>query len=457
MDSRPMKPAHKHKFSAVILAAGKGTRMRSALPKVLHSLAGEPLIAHAISSFAPLGADNAVVVIAPGAKEVEKAALAERADCTFAVQDQQLGTGHAVRCALSQLEEYNGTVLILYGDTPLVTPETIAALLEEKISHKATIALLGMKPADPTGYGRLVMNGDSLVERIVEQKDATAEEKKIQWVWSGMMAVNAEFLRATLATLAPSPVTGEYYLTSLVAIASAQKLKTVMTSISTEEAMGINDRTQLAEAEAVMQNRLRQSAMENGATLIDPQTVYFSRDTKIGQDVVIYPQVVFGKKVSVADNVQIRSFSHIEGASIEKGAIIGPFARLRPGAVIGEEAHVGNFVELKNTKLGKGAKANHLSYVGDSDVGEGANIGAGTITCNYDGINKFKTTIGAGAFIGSNASLVAPVTIGAGAIVGAGSVITENVPDDALSVTRAQQVTREGKARDIRQKKQKKN
>ena len=452
-----MNPAHKHNFSAVILAAGKGTRMRSQLPKVLHPLAGEPLIAHALASLSPLGADNAVVVLAPGAQDVEKAALAERADCNFAIQDQQLGTGHAVRCALSQLEEYNGTVLILYGDTPLVTPETIATLLDEKMAHKATIALLGMKPTDPTGYGRLVMGKEPFVDRIVEQKDATAEEKKIPWVWSGMMAVDAPFLRSTLATLAPSTITGEYYLTALVAIATAQKLKSVMTPISVEEAMGINDRTQLAEAEAVIQQRLRQRAMENGATLIDPKTVYFRRDTKIGQDVTIYPHVVFGKGVAVADNVEIRSFSHIEGAKIEKGAVIGPFARLRPGAAIGQDAHVGNFVEIKNSTLAKGAKANHLSYVGDSEVGEGANIGAGTITCNYDGINKFKTVIGAGAFIGSNASLVAPVSIGAGGIVGAGSVITEDVPDNALAVTRAPQVTREGKAAEIRQKKQKKS
>jgi len=450
-----MTQANKHKFSAVVLAAGKGTRMRSRLSKVLHTIAGEPLVAHALHSIAPLAAEHVVVVTASDAQGVEKAARAARPDCSFAIQAEQLGTGHAVRCGLEPIAQFDGTVLILYGDTPLVLPETITRLLDEKAKHDATIALLGMKPEDPTGYGRLVMKAEPFVERIVEQKDATDEERKINWVWSGMMAVDATFLRKTLATLKPSPVTGEYYLTALIEIAAQQQLKTVMTSIDVEEAMGINDRIQLSEAEAIIQDRLRNHAMRAGATLVDPKSVFFSRDTVIGQDVIIYPHVVFGKNVTVEDNVEIRSFSHIEGASIASGSTIGPFARLRPGTVVEEQGHVGNFVELKNTRLGKGAKANHLSYVGDSDVGEGANIGAGTITCNYDGINKFKTTIGKNAFIGSNASLVAPVTIGDGGIVGAGSVITQDVAADALAVTRAQQVNIEGKAAQIRLRKKK--
>lgn len=429
--------------------------MRSRISKVLHPIAGEPLIAHALHSLAPLAAEHVVVVTATEGEQVQKAATAARAGCAFAIQGEQLGTGHAVRCGLEPIANYEGTVLILYGDTPLVRPDTITRLLEEKARHGATIALLGMQPEDPKGYGRLVSGGGELIKAIVEEKDATDEERKIKWVWSGMMAADAAFLRKTLATLKPSSVTGEYYLTALVAIAAQQGLKTIITPIDVEEAMGINDRMQLAQAEAVFQRRLREEVMKNGATLVDPSTVYFSRDTVIGQDVIIYPHVVFGKKVNIADGVEIRSFSHLEGASVETGAIIGPFARLRPGSVVEEQGHVGNFVELKNTRLGKGAKANHLSYVGDSDVGEGANIGAGTITCNYDGINKYKTTIGKNAFIGSNTALVAPVTIGDGGIVGAGSVITQDVPADALAVARPEQVNKAGKAAEIRQRKKK--
>jgi bifunctional UDP-N-acetylglucosamine pyrophosphorylase/glucosamine-1-phosphate N-acetyltransferase len=450
-----MKPEYKHKFASIILAAGKGTRMRSHLPKVLHRLAEKPLLAHVLAAQAALSPEKTVIVLAPGMESVQDAARKEYAGAHFAIQEKQLGTGDAVRCGLDAMKGYDGTVLVLYGDTPLITTETLHGLLEQKAQHQAAIALLGMRPDDPTGYGRLIMPNTPYVERIVECKDASPEEKKSMNVWGGIMAFDAAFLREAIVKLTPSSKTGEYYLTSLVEMAAAQKLKTLMVEVCMQEVMGINDRAQLADAEAVLQNRLRARAMENGATLMDPASVYFSTDTVLGQDVMVFPNVIFGPGVSVADGVEIRSFSHIEGAKVEKNAIIGPFARLRPGAVIGENAHVGNFVEIKKSTLGKGAKANHLSYVGDSKVGAGANIGAGTITCNYDGISKYETVIGENAFIGSNSSLVAPVTIGAGAIVGAGSVITQDVEADALAIARGTQVNKPAKARQIKQQKQK--
>jgi len=412
--------------------------MRSHLPKVMHKLAGKPMIAHVLSAVETLLPEKTVVVIAPHMDSV-KAAVPK---CEFAVQTQQKGTGHAVRCGMDALNGYKGTVLVLYGDTPMITSETLSTLLTQHAEKKATISLLGMKPESPMGYGRLVMKTSPFVERIVECKDASAAEKKIPYVWAGVMAFDAAFLRAGLAKLTPSKATGEYYLTELVEMATKQKLRTVMIPVGVQEAMGINDRLQLAEAEKIIQQRLRMRAMQEGTTLIDPETVYFSADTKLGKDVTIYPHVVFGPDVTVADNVEIRSFSHLEGADIKSHAIIGPYARLRPGSVIGEGAHVGNFVELKKTTLGKGAKANHLSYVGDTQVGAGANIGAGTITCNYDGVHKYDTVIGDNAFIGSNTSLVAPVTIGKNAVVGAGSVITEDVGNGELAIARGRQVNK---------------
>ncbi|MBY0408215.1 MAG: bifunctional UDP-N-acetylglucosamine diphosphorylase/glucosamine-1-phosphate N-acetyltransferase GlmU, partial [Rickettsiales bacterium] len=358
--------------------------------------------------------------------------------------------------AMPELDSYEGIVLVLYGDTPMIGTETIAALLEKHANEKAAISLLGMQPQPPTGYGRLVMKTAPYVERIVECKDASPKEKEITWVWAGVIAFDAAFLREGLNALTPSPVTNEYYLTALIEMATAKGLKTVMQPVSVTEAMGINTRAQLAEAEAALQQQLRLRAMENGATLIDPMSVYLSPDTQLGRDVVVHPQVVFGPGVSVADNVEIRSFCHLEGATIAASAIIGPYARLRPGSVVGEGAHVGNFVELKKATLGKGAKANHLSYIGDASVGEGANIGAGTITCNYDGVNKHETIIGAHAFIGSNSALVAPVTIGEGAVVGAGSTITQNVPADSLALARSQQVSIPGRGKELKQAKRKK-
>ena len=442
-----MTTQHKHNFACLILGAGQGTRMRSALPKVMHKLAGQPLISHVLASVAPLHPEKTILVLASHMASVQAEAMKTIPACSFAIQDKQQGTGHAVQCALPQLENYEGIVLVLYGDTPLITCETINTLFIRHKSEKAAISLLGMKPNPPTGYGRLVMSREPYVERIVECKDASEEEKRIPHVWAGVIAFDAAFLRNALPKLKPSPVTQEYYLTTLIEIATAKGLRTVMLPVSVEEAMGINTRAQLAEAEAVLQKNLRIHAMEQGATLIDPASIYLSADTKLGRDVVVHPHVVFGPGVTVAEKVEIHSFSHIEGATIETGAIIGPYARLRPGSMIGEEAHIGNFVEIKKSKLGKGAKANHLSYIGDATIGEGANIGAGTITCNYDGINKYETFIGAHAFIGSNTSLVAPVTVGAGAMVGAGSTITQHVPEDALAIARAQQANIPGRAK----------
>lgn len=450
-----MEPQHKHKFAAVILAAGAGTRMRSDLPKVMHRLAGQPLISHVLSSLKPLSPEQVVVVVAPGMESVKEECTKVTPDCTFAIQDKQQGTGHAVRCALDNLKGFKGHVLVLYGDTPLLTHETLLPLLEEKASHDAAIALLAMRPDNPTGYGRLVMESTPYVERIVEERDATQDEKNIQWVWGGVMLFDADFLRTQLPVLEPSPVTNEYYLTTLVDAATTRSMRTLMVPMSVQEAMGVNDRVQLSEAEKIIQKRLRRNALEGGATMIDPDSVYFSMDTKLGRDVVIEPNVFFGPGVSVADHVQIRANSHIEGARIEKNTVIGPFARIRPGTVIGERARVGNFVELKKTRMGNDAMINHLSYVGDAELGVGVNIGAGTITCNYDSIQKHQTVIGDYTFIGSNTSLVAPVVIGEEVVVGAGSVITDNVENDALAIARVGQVNVPGKGKEIKRRKRK--
>jgi bifunctional UDP-N-acetylglucosamine pyrophosphorylase/glucosamine-1-phosphate N-acetyltransferase len=450
-----MTSDHKHKLTALILAAGNGTRMKSTLPKVMHQIAGKPMVGHVLTAMEALSPERTAVVVAPHMDKVKEQIEKMAPGTTFSVQDEQLGTGHAVRCAREQFKGFKGTVLIVYGDTPLIQPQSLNALLAARETHNAAVALLAIHPDDPTGYGRLVMSQTPYVDRIVECKDANAEQKALRWVWGGVIAFDAEFLYDSLETLQPSPVTKEYYLTALIETANERGLKVVMQPMDTEESMGVNNRVQLAEAEAVIQRRLRKRFMEQGVTLLSPDTVYFNYDTQIGRDVIIQPNVFFGAGAVIGDNVEIRAFSHIEGTRIDNNATIGPFARLRPGSTVGEGAHVGNFVELKKTTLAKGAKANHLSYIGDATVGEGANIGAGTITCNYDGINKYNTTIGKNAFIGSNSSLVAPVKIGEGAIVGASSVITRDVEDNALALTRPQQVNMPGKAIELRQRKQK--
>jgi len=437
--------------AAIILAAGKGTRMKSHLPKVLHPIAGRPMIGHVLASLAPLGCAPIVVVVGPGMEAVSKAVAPNRT----ALQAEQLGTGHAALAAKAALGQREGDVLILYGDTPFISTETFEALLaRRRAEDRPAAVVLGMRPGDPTGYGRLLVDGKGQLEAIVEHRDATAEERRIGLCNSGVMAVEGALLWDLLGEVGNDNAKGEYYLTDIVALARRRGRLAAAIEAPAEELVGINSRAELAAAEALLQDRLRARAMEGGATLIDPASVWLSFDTRLGCDVVIGPHVVFGPGVEVADGVVIRSFCDLEGARIEAGAEIGPFARLRPGSIIGPKAKVGNFVETKNTTLAAGAKANHLTYLGDTRVGEKTNVGAGTITCNYDGFGKYRTEIGAGAFIGSNSALVAPVTVGDGAIIAAGSVITQDVAADALAVGRGRQVEKSGWARLFREKKQ---
>ncbi|HVH82490.1 MAG TPA: bifunctional UDP-N-acetylglucosamine diphosphorylase/glucosamine-1-phosphate N-acetyltransferase GlmU, partial [Stellaceae bacterium] len=420
-------------FAAIVLAAGEGTRMRSALPKVMHEIAGRPMITHVLAALEPLRAAETVVVLGFGADKVAKIV----APAKTAIQDPPRGTGDGVRAARSVLEgalARVSDVLVLFGDAPMLQTETIVRLLQGRRESGAAVAVAGMRPADPGPYGRLVLAADGGVERIVEAKDASHGELAIRLCNGGIMAVAAEHLFDLIDRLEDSNAKREFYLTDIVEIARRRGLASVCVELPAVEVLGVNTRAELAEAEALMQDRLRQRAMAAGATLVAPETVFFSADTKLGCDVVVEPNVVFGPGVSIADNVRIRAFSHLDGATIAEGAIVGPYARLRPGAILERDVHVGNFVEVKATRLGVGVKANHLTYLGDSDVGAGANIGAGTITCNYDGFNKHRTVIGANAFIGSDTALVAPVTIGDGAYVATGSVITADVPADALSI-----------------------
>lgn len=424
--------------AAVILAAGKGTRMKSDLPKVLHQVAGLPMVGHVRRLAAALDPERVVVVVGPGMEAVA-AAVAPAEIC---VQPAQRGTADAVMAARAALAGFAGDVVVLYGDTPLLRPETVAALIAARREQGAALAVLGFCPPDPAGYGRLLTASDGSLARIVEEADADAAERAVALCNSGVMAIAGARLFEWLAEIGNRNAQGEYYLTDLVAVARRQGGRAVVvTAEDADELRGVNSRADLACAEAAMQARLRARAMAEGASLIDPQTVYFSADTVLGRDVVIGPQVVFGPGVRIGDRVEIKPFCHIEGATVAPGAIVGPFARLRPGAEIGPDAHIGNFVEIKKARVEQGAKINHLAYVGDARVGAGANVGAGTITCNYDGFGKHFTDIGPGAFIGSNTCLVAPVAVGAGAYTGSGSVITEDVPAEALALTRAPQVT----------------
>jgi len=425
----------------VILAAGQGTRMKSRLPKVMHRLAGRSMIRHVLDAAAALSPRLAVVVVAPGMDQV----AAEVAPALTAVQEPALGTAHAVAAARSHLLGAQGGVLVLFGDTPLITAETLLRLRQALAApERPGVVVLGFRPADPLAYGRLVLDSDGNLERIVEFREATAEERAIGLCNAGAMAFDAELLPHLLDGIRNDNAKGEYYLTDAVALARAMGRTVALVEGDADEVLGVNSRAELAVAEAVLQRRLRQAAMDGGATLTDPGSVQFSWDTRLGRDVVIGPNVVFGPGVEVADDVEIKAFCHLEGARIASGAVIGPFARLRPGAEIGQDAHIGNFVEIKKSSIGPGAKVNHLSYVGDAEVGAKANIGAGTITCNYDGFDKHLTRIGAGAFIGSNTALVAPVSVGDGAIIGAGSVVARDVAADALAVTRGDHVEKPG-------------
>lgn len=428
--------------AAIVLAAGKGTRMKSDLHKVLHPIAGRAMLLHLIDSVSALNPTHTVVVTGAGREQVEAAVA--RLGIATALQAEQLGTGHAVAQAEHALAWFEGDVLILYGDVPLVSTATMRAMLDRlnEADAPATV-VLGFRPENAGAYGRIIAHG-GVIEKMVEYKDATDAERAVDLCNSGLMAVRSVDLFALLARVGNDNAAGEYYLPDIVMLAASDGRTSAVIETSAGEVAGVNSRAELAAVEADWQAQRRTRAMADGATLIAPETVWFAHDTHIGRDVVIEPHVFFGPGVTVGDGVKLRGFSHIEGATIGTGAAIGPYARLRPGAVVGEEAHVGNFVEMKQATLGKGAKANHLTYLGDADIGPGANIGAGTITCNYDGFFKSRTVIGAGAFIGSNSALVAPVSIGDGAIVGAGSVITADVAPEALAVARAKQESRVG-------------
>ncbi|MEH3104338.1 MAG: bifunctional UDP-N-acetylglucosamine diphosphorylase/glucosamine-1-phosphate N-acetyltransferase GlmU [Sphingomonas phyllosphaerae] len=434
------------KIAVVVLAAGKGTRMKSDLHKVLHPIAGRPMLLHLLASAATLSPERTVVVTGAGREQVEAAVTPLGAQ--IAVQAEQLGTGHAVMQARAALAGFAGDVLILYGDVPLVRAETMRAMIARLDAADApAVVVLGFRPADAGAYGRLIVaEGGDRLEKIVEYKDADVAERAVTLCNSGLMAARGELLFDLLERLGNDNAAGEYYLTDVVELSGAA----VVVEASADEVTGVNSRGELAAVEAMWQQARRAQAMADGATLIAPETVWFAHDTRLGRDVTIEPNVVFGPGVSVADGATIRAFSHLEGASVGARADVGPYARLRPGAMLAESAKVGNFVEIKKAQVGVGAKVNHLSYIGDAEVGARANIGAGTITCNYDGFFKYRTVIGEGAFVGSNSALVAPVTVGAGAVVGAGSVVVRDVTADSLALARGRQEEREGWAKRFR-------
>jgi len=438
-------------LAAIILAAGQGTRMRSRLHKVLHPIAGRPMLGHLIDAVDRLGAARRIVVVGAGREQVE--AFAAPLGLDVAVQTEQKGTAHAVAQAKAALAGFEGDVLILYGDVPLVTSETMARMVARLHDADApAVVVLGFRPAETLAYGRVIAR-EGRIDRMVEHKDASEAERAETLCNSGLMAVRAADLWRLLDKVGNANAAGEYYLPDIVMLAAAEGRHSAVIETDPAEVAGVNSRAELAGVEALWQARRRARAMAEGASLIAPETVWFAWDTALGRDVTIGPNVVFGPGVAIADDVVIHAFCHIEGARIAAGAIVGPYARLRPGAVLEEGSHVGNFVELKKARLGKGAKANHLTYLGDAEVGAGTNIGAGTITCNYDGFGKYLTRIGTGAFIGSNSALVAPVSIGDGAIVGAGSVVTRDVKADALVVARGQQEDRPGWAERFRARK----
>jgi bifunctional UDP-N-acetylglucosamine pyrophosphorylase / glucosamine-1-phosphate N-acetyltransferase len=447
----PVPVMNRSEFAAIVLAAGKGTRMKSARPKVLHPIAGRPMVNHVLDTLAALGAARTVVVVGPGMDDVAAAV----APAKTALQPAQRGTADAVKAARKHVAGFGGTVLILYADTPLLSAETLAAMLAAREGPKApAVVVLGFRPADPGPYGRLVVGAGGRLKRIVEARDASAAERRIRLCNSGVMAVDGHHLFALVDAVKNDNAKREFYLTDIVGLAARKKLAARYIEAPEAELMGVNDRADLARAEAAWQDARRARAMREGATLLSPATVTFAHDTRLGQDVTIGPNVVFGPGVSVADGAAIRAFCHIEGAAIGAGATVGPFARLRPGTILGEGVHIGNFVEAKAARFGAGAKANHLSYLGDAEIGAAANIGAGTITCNYDGVLKHKTTIGAGAFVGSNTALVAPVTVGDGAMIGAGSTIARDVAPGALAVTRAEHKEIPEAARRFRERRQ---
>ena len=428
----------------IILAAGKGTRMKSDMPKVLHPVAGAPMLVHSMRSGAPLAPERVVVIAGYGADRVEAVALAENPGAIVVRQDEQLGTAHAVAQARGALAGFDGDAIVLFADTPFIQPATIARMAEARASHD--LVALGFEPSDPARYGRLVTDGNDLL-RIVEYKDATPQERAIGLCNSGLIAADSATLFDLIDAVGQDNAQGEYYLTDIVGIGRDRGLSATVVRCDESETLGINSRADLAAAESFFQARARAQALEDGVTLTAPETVQFAHDTVIGRDTVIEPNVVFGPGVTVETGARIRAFSHLEGCHVSRGAVVGPYARLRPGAELAEEVRVGNFVEIKNAILDEGAKVNHLSYIGDAHIGEGSNIGAGSITCNYDGVFKHRTQIGARVFVGSNTMLVAPVAIGDEAMTASGSVITADVPDGALALARARQETKPGLAR----------
>lgn len=433
MNNRPL--------AVIILAAGQGTRMKSDLHKVLHPIAGKPMLHHLLDTVESIGAERTVVVVGARREQIE-ASVAGR-NVAIAIQAEQLGTGHAVAQAHDALAGFAGDVLILYADAPLVTAETMQAMVYRLNSGiEPRVVVLGFRPDDAAAYGRVIADDQGMIEKMVEYKDATDAERAVRLCNSGLMAVRSTDLFTLLDKVTNDNAAGEYYLPDIVMLPGGQSA--VIEVADPNEVAGVNSRAELAALEAIWQQRRRKQAMDDGATLIAPETVWFAADTKIGRDVLIEPNVFFGLGTSVADGAKIRANSHIEGATVGVGCEVGPFARLRPGAVLEEKAKIGNFVEVKKATFGKGAKANHLSYIGDAEVGAGANIGAGTITCNYDGYFKYKTVIGDNAFIGSNSALVAPVKIGRDAIVAAGSAVTRDVADGELRLVRAEQSVKPG-------------
>ncbi len=424
--------------------------MKSALPKVMHGIGGRAMVGHVIAAAQQAGAERLAVVVGPNMEKVADLVAKAAPGAETAVQTERHGTAHAVLAARASLERAADDVLVLYGDTPLVRPETLNKV-RSRLAAGADVVVLGFESEAPTGYGRLLREGDRLVA-IREEKDASDEERKVTLCNSGIMGFRGAQLLSLLEAIGNDNAKGEFYLTDAVEIANARGLSVVAEIGDGEEVLGVNDRAQLAQCEAIFQRRMREAAMREGVTLVAPETVFFSYDTALGRDVIVEPNVVFGPGVSVADAAHIKAFSHLEGASVAGRADIGPYARLRPGANIAEGARVGNFVEIKNANVEEGAKVNHLTYIGDARVGAGANVGAGTITCNYDGFGKFHTDIGADSFIGSNSALVAPVSIGDGAYIGSGSVITDDVPPDALAVGRGKQATKPGWAADFRER-----
>lgn len=442
-------------LTLVILAAGRGTRMRNSRPKVLHPLAGRSLIGHVAGLGRESGAAQVIAVLAPGMEDVSDEARKWYPGASIALQDQPLGTGHAVKAALPSIPD-NGTVIVLFGDTPLITAETIQALYRDREDSGAAAVVMGMAPPDPHGYGRLQFARAGELVAIVEHAHASEELRKNALCNSGVMAIDASLLADLISAVPRQERNGEYYLTDIVAAAVTRGRSCRALEVPFEQGHGVNSQSQLAEANAFLQRRLRREAMDRGVIMTAPETVQLSYDTQLEAGAEIEPFVVFGPGVHVASGARIRSFSHLEGARVGQDAVVGPYARLREGSEIGQAARIGNFVETKNAVLGQGAKANHLTYLGDCSIGQRSNIGAGTITCNYDGFNKSRTEIGDHVFVGSNTALVAPVIIGEGALIGAGSTITAQVPAEALAIARGRQTVRKGAARVLRERLQRK-